>query len=169
MNRLPRLLLGAAALSAPASAATHIYMTGEQAPWGIAPDDSGSPEAALDLALGKGNWKSVFGFTTDIFKGAFSLIEGMEGSTLMGASFGEGYLMVGGMTAPFWQSSGGAMLRANIIDHAVSRQSLAAADAPVFAVAVPEPASWALMIASFGLIGIASRRKRRIQMSKSHS
>jgi hypothetical protein len=264
MNRLPILLLAAAGLSAPASAATQVYMTGPEAPWGISAKDEGSPESAMDFALGKGNWMSIFGFTTKSFanasfvyleggdtaglaeflngggraaiesfvnaggavlvnaarndsydpveagfgltltgarysasgeltdagekaeldrrgakdewtgnsfshdvvsctrtvcKGALSLIEGEESSTLMGAAFGEGYLMVGGMTAPFWHSKGGMKLRANIIDHAAAQGSVVAGLDPVVA-GVPEPASWALMIAGFGLVGATARRRR---------
>jgi hypothetical protein len=264
MNRLSLFLIAAAAMSAPASAATHIYMTGPEAPWGISVDDQGSPESAMDFALGKGNWTSVFGFSTDAFagasfvyleggdsaglteflntggraaiesfvkaggavlvnaarndsydpvdagfgltltgerfsdygkltdagekadldrrgandewtgnsfshdvvscklatcSGALSLIRGEAGSTLMGAAFGEGYLMVGGMTAPYWQSKGGLKLRANIIDQAAAQGSVVAGPDPIIA-GVPEPASWALMIAGFGLVGATARRRR---------
>jgi hypothetical protein len=262
-------ILSVASLAAPASAATHVYMTGEDAPWGISADDNGSPEAAMQIALGKTDWKSAFGFTTDVFNGAtfvyleggdgsglakflesggrdavesfvksggavlvnaarndgdeavnagfgltltggrysdigkltdagfrigldggdagtrwsgnyfshdsvscelygcktaLSFIDGSEGSTLMGAAFGKGFLMVGGMTAPFWQSDGGANLRANMITHASAQSALVSADELATAGVVPEPASWAMMIAGFGLIGFEVRRRRKAPM-----
>ncbi len=265
MHRIPLIFLGTIALAAPASAATHIYMTGPGSPWGIEADDKGSPEAAMDFALGKGNWTSIFGFTIDAFanasfvyleggdaaglaeflnaggraaiesfvtaggavlvngarndsydpvdagfgltltgarfsdsgeltdagekadldrrgagdewtgnafshdvvsceagtcKGAFSLIKGSEGSTLMGANFGEGYLMVGGMTAPYWQSKGGMKLRANMIDYVAGQGAVVEQLPGATAGVVPEPASWALMITGFGLIGAAARRRQ---------
>jgi hypothetical protein len=265
MTRFSLLLLATAMVAPPASAATAIYMTGSSSPWGIGADDKGSPEAAMDFALGKKAWQAVYGFTTDAFAGAsfvyieggdsagladflnnggrkaiesfvqaggavlvnaarndsfdaldagfgltltgerlsavgkltdagealrfdrrgagdewegnyfshdavscalvscksaLSLIKGSEGSTLMGGAFGDGYLMVGGMTSPYWQSKGGMKLRANIIDHAAAQGSVVEAQQRLMAAVVPEPASWTLMIAGFGLIGAAARRRQ---------
>jgi hypothetical protein len=265
MTRTLVLLLSVASLATPASAATYIYMTGEESPWGISADDKGSPEAAMDLALGSGNWKSVFGFTTDVFKtasfvyleggdmaglgkflqsggrdaveafvkgggavfvnaarndsydpldvgfgftltgerfseigkltdaghkigldlegagswwkgnyfshdtvscepfackGVSSFIEGTEGSVLMGGMIGKGYMLVGGMTSPYWQSESGMTLRANTISHAAAQASRLAVNGPSTPGVIPEPETWAMMILGFGMIGLAARRRR---------
>jgi hypothetical protein len=72
-----------------------------------------------------------------------------------GCIFGsKGNLFVGGQTAPYWQSGGGLQLRANELNLAANGNG-----------AVPEPASWALMMIGFGAIGSAMRSRRRMAVS----
>lgn len=258
------ILAATAAMPAAATASSHVYMTGTNAPWGIDASNPGSPEAGMNRALGAGTWTSVFGFTTDAFAGAafvyldggdsagladflnaggrdvieafvqaggavlvnaarndsyapinagfgltltgqqfsdsgqltttgtaaglgtagagsswtgnwfshdavtceadlcnsaLSLIDGNLGSTLMGGAFGEGYLLVGGMTAPYWQSEGGDQLRANMI-------ALTAGKGELMSGAVPEPTTWAMLIAGFGLVGASARRRRGAALTR---
>ncbi|HWI86298.1 MAG TPA: PEPxxWA-CTERM sorting domain-containing protein [Sphingomonas sp.] len=71
-----------------------------------------------------------------------------------GCAFGsKGNLFVGGQTAPYFQSGGALQLRANELTLASSGGS------------VPEPASWAMMLGGFGLVGGAMRTCRRVAVS----
>lgn len=55
-----------------------IYMTGSTDPWYVKPSDPGSPDAALNRALGAGNWSKDQGFTTTAIDSgtAFLYIDG---------------------------------------------------------------------------------------------
>lgn len=73
-----------------------------------------------------------------------------------GCAFGsKGNMFVGGQTAPYFQSGGALQLRANEL-------TLVAAGGQG---AVPEPASWALMLVGFGAVGGAMRARRRMAVS----
>ncbi|MCG2645267.1 MULTISPECIES: putative Ig domain-containing protein [Bradyrhizobium] len=50
------------------------YMTGSTNPWGISPDDPGSPETAMNLAFGVDNWTKFQGFTPAVFDGSYNFI-----------------------------------------------------------------------------------------------
>jgi len=91
---------------------------------------------------------------------AISFLTGDMGDIVMGGRFGEGYLMVGGQTAPYWQSKGGDKLRANQLEFVADFGAAVEGPAggPIVA-AVPEPATWALLIAGFGMVGAAARRR----------
>lgn len=85
---------------------------------------------------------ACFGVTT-------TFLTGDAGDIVIGGKFGSGYLLVGGQTAPFFQSTGAAALRANQLAFAAGQGGT-----------VPEPASWAMLIAGFGLVGASLRRRR---------
>lgn len=79
-------------------------------------------------------------------------------SSAVGCHFGStGGLFVGGQTSPDFQSAGGLQLRAN---------ELAFAANGALNGAVPEPATWALLILGFGALGATMRRtKREVRVS----
>lgn len=87
--------------------------------------------------------------------------------------FGGGFLDIyglvfetsGGVWVNFWSNGdfgGGATYGAGVTD---GRTVLDYTRGDVLAQAVPEPASWALMIAGFGLVGTALRRRRSVVVS----
>jgi hypothetical protein len=80
-----------------------------------------------------------------------TFITGTAGDIVVGGSFGSGYLLVGGQTLPFFHSPQAAAfaLRANQLTFTSSQGGV-----------VPEPASWAMLIIGFGLVGAAMRRRR---------
>lgn len=80
-----------------------------------------------------------------------TFITGDVGDIVVGGSFGSGYLLVGGQTPPFFHqpSAEANALRANQLVFASGQGGV-----------VPEPASWAMLIAGFGLVGAAMRRRR---------
>lgn len=96
--------------------------------------------AGLD-ALGAGtNWTGT-SFSHNAVFGGTCLITGTGGCILAQS----GNLWAGGETTTNFHSTGGFQLRVN---------ELLGASA-----AVPEPATWAMMIAGFGLVGAAMRRR----------
>lgn len=96
-----------------------------------------------------GNWFShdvVGGVTTCYVTGSAGCVFGNVGG-----------LFVGGQTSPIFHSTGGLQLRAN---------ELAFAAEGAINGAVPEPATWALLILGFGALGGAMRRtKREVRVS----
>lgn len=72
-------------------------------------------------------------------------------------SFSGNYMFVGTLTAPALHSAGGERLRTNLtcLWNGGPEDVCGGVVPPV-----PEPATWAMMIAGFGLVGAAARRKR---------
>jgi hypothetical protein len=106
--------------------------------------------AGLDRGAGtsfSGNW---FAHTNVV--GGTCLISGDNGCVTAFARSGLGQIAAGGETTSYWhQPQPGAMnLRANELRFA----------AGLSAGGVPEPSSWALLIAGFGLVGAAQRRRK---------
>ena len=99
--------------------------------------------AGLDLNGAGTSWTGNF-FSHDVVTGIDTCyVTGGAGCVF--GSKGAG-LFVGGQTSPQFQSGGGEELRVNELR---------------LAAAIPEPASWALMIGGFGLAGAALRTRRR--------
>ena len=86
--------------------------------------------------------------------GGDCLVEGNAGCVLASSIIGKGRLLGGGETPSDFHSEGGFQLRVNEI-------KLAAAGVG----AVPEPVSWALFVAGFGLIGGAMRRRETMVLA----
>lgn len=90
-------------------------------------------------------------FSHDVVTGGTCLVSGSAGCVFTVGTAGAGTWAVGGQTAPTFQSGGALELRANQLKLVSEGGSTGA---------VPEPASWAMMIAGFGLVGAAARRRR---------
>ena len=93
----------------------------------------------LDGGGAGSSWTGNF-FSHNAVFGGTCLITGSGGCILAQS----GNLFAGGETTTNFHSGGGFQLRVNEL---------------TLAAAVPEPASWALMIAGFGLVGAAMRRR----------
>ena len=59
------------------------YMTGTSDPWGISPSDQGSPDAAMNVAFGTGNWTKFQGFSNAALSDNFHFlyIDGGDGTS----------------------------------------------------------------------------------------
>ena len=89
--------------------------------------------------------------------GLTSLIDGDVGVILAEGGFGAGHLTVGGETTTNFHNGGDPFqLRVNELTHAALGGTGGA---------VPEPASWALMIGGFGMAGAALRRRRAVAVA----
>jgi len=75
-------------------------------------------------------------------------------------SFGGSYLFVGSHTAPAFHSPGGVQLRINLLCLANGSPSGSGDVCGSIIPPVPEPATWAMLIAGFGMVGTAMRRRR---------
>jgi hypothetical protein len=110
--------------------------------------------AGLDANGAGSSWTGNY-FSHDVVTGGTCLVSGSEGCVFTGGKAGAGTWAVGGQTAPYFQSGGALELRANqlklVADGAIGGGGTGA---------VPEPASWAMMIAGFGLVGASARRRR---------
>lgn len=91
-------------------------------------------------------------------------------TVLPGASFTTG--SPGGVPGQTWKNYSSTFVAGSTGQQALTFQfrgnGVPAADFAidrVFAVAVPEPASWALMISGFGMVGVALRRRTRIRLA----
>lgn len=112
-------------------------LTGDR--FATASDDSGQPAGTL-IGIDFGS------YTQDGFTAPFGALVGRIGTTytLLGTSF-SGVASGSGMLELFyWDSNNGDNFGTITFDIS----------------AVPEPASWALMVAGFGLIGLTVRRRR---------
>ena len=87
--------------------------------------------------------------------GLTSLIDGEAGVVFAEGYFGAGHLSVSGETTTnFHYGPDANQLRINELTHAA-----------LGGAAVPEPASWALMIGGFGMAGAALRRRRAVAIT----
>ncbi len=105
---------------------------------------SADTSAAIQLAV----WEIAFetGPTYDVNAGIFSVT---GGDSSFARSTANSYLSMLGT----WQPASGKAV--NLL-YAPNNQS------QIFITAVPEPASWAMMIAGFGMAGVALRRRRAL-------
>lgn len=91
--------------------------------------------------------------------GTFSPILGTAGPNFLWTYSGAGgYLFVGAQTAPAFHSAGGIALRTNELCLANGGPESVCGD---IIPPVPEPATWAMLIAGFGAIGGALRYRRQ--------
>ncbi|WP_243453871.1 PEPxxWA-CTERM sorting domain-containing protein [Sandaracinobacteroides saxicola] len=127
-----------------------------------------NPRGAMDqLAInGAGtSWSGLAGqpFSTHVVSGTaplgtFEEIEGSAGPNwLWTYEGGGGYLFLGAQTAPAFHSNGGVGLRVNLLCKANGSDNGICDD---IGTPVPEPATWAMLIVGFGLVGSAVRRRR---------
>ncbi|MBB6226455.1 hypothetical protein FHS79_000609 [Polymorphobacter multimanifer] len=88
-----------------------------------------------------------------------TFVTGDSGDIVVGGRFGDGYFVAGGQTLPYFHqpSEGAAALRANQLNFVASLGTSVGGSG-----VVPEPASWAMLIAGFGLTGAALRRRRAV-------
>lgn len=98
------------------------------------------------------SWTGSY-FSHDIVTGGTCLVSGSAGCVFTAGTAGAGTWAVGGQTAPGFQSSGALELRANQLSFVAEGGSTGA---------VPEPATWAMLIAGFGMVGATSRRRRNV-------
>jgi hypothetical protein len=124
----------------------------------------------LSLQLTQGgagtNWTGLNGenFSTHVVSGTpalgtFSPVYGSQGPNFLWSySSSYGYLFVGAQTAPAFHSAGGIALRTNELCLANGGPKVVCGD---ITPPVPEPETWAMLIAGFGLIGGALRYRRR--------
>jgi hypothetical protein len=106
------------------------------------------PNGALSANGAGSNWSGGY-FSHDMVTGGLvDYIVGTEGAVLTGGSQGLGFYLAGGMTSPYWQSTGGNALRANILTYAATVS------------AVPLPAALPLYAAALGLAGLVARRRK---------
>lgn len=105
---------------------------------------NGSAIQAPTLAAGYGNY-----FTT--------------GPTFLDGS-GVNFRTVAQPTIAFFNQSNNGLYRINTTNP-FSSSYLTASSSPVVAAAVPEPASWGMMILGFGILGMALRRPRATGVS----
>ncbi|WP_439544767.1 PEPxxWA-CTERM sorting domain-containing protein [Sandarakinorhabdus sp.] len=121
--------------------------------------NSGTPETALSAILGTGTFAGLQGdwavFTTSLaitagqVFGIEPVTSAFAASWHFGGFYGGGrdYFLSGGSFQP--QQTGQSGGFRTFVDIS-----------PVSGGAVPEPASWAMLIAGFGLVGAAARRRR---------
>jgi PEP-CTERM motif len=117
--------------------------------------------AADPLFTGAGtSWSGTYFAHNEIglADGFTSFITGDHGQTIVaGGSFGSGYVMVGGQTNTDWHSavagSNPFQLRVNELNYAANIQVSA----------VPEPETYAMMLAGLGLMGAVARRRKTQQ------
>lgn len=95
-------------------------------------------------------------FSHDIVTGGTCLVSGSAGCVFTTGTSGAGTWAVGGQTAPMFHSEGAVQLRANQLAHVAG--DLAGGGTG----AVPEPTTWAMLIAGFGMVGATSRRRRNV-------
>ena len=107
------------------------------------------------------SWTGNF-FSHDVVSGGTCQVSGSAGCVFTVGTAGAGSWGVGGQTAPMFQSTGGLELRANELK-LVATGGTGGNGGGVGA--VPEPASWAMMIAGFGLVGASARRRRNVAVA----
>jgi hypothetical protein len=113
--------------------------------------------AGLDANGAGSSWTGGY-FSHDVVSGGTCLVNGSAGCVFTVGKAGNGTWAVGGQTAPYFQSNGALELRANELK--LVADGVIGGGGGVGA--VPEPASWAMMIAGFGLVGGSARRRRSV-------
>lgn len=100
--------------------------------------------------------------TEDGFTAPYASLVGKIGSTyrLLGVGYDGLAWATGELRLYFWDGPGSAYDNLNFVTAEVTHGYPVEIDPP--SSAVPEPASWALMIAGFGLAGATLRRQRRV-------
>jgi PEP-CTERM motif len=121
---------------------------------GIADLTAAGAAAGLGANGAGSSWTGSY-FSHDVVSGGTCMVSGSAGCAFTVGTAGAGSWGVGGQTAPAFQSTGGLELRANELQ-------LVASGGTGGIGAVPEPASWAMMIAGFGLVGASARRRRGV-------
>ncbi|HEX8413680.1 MAG TPA: PEPxxWA-CTERM sorting domain-containing protein [Sphingomicrobium sp.] len=171
MRTMLKLALSAAAVAAtsPALAGTYTFsFTPSQALLGTPYSGSGIFTTS-DTALTVNN-QTAFAIT-----GITGTINGSAINNVAGPSYGNyfttgGYFLDGsgvnittanGMSLNFFNQSSNNIYRVNGINP-FSTFFVNATSSAVVASAVPEPASWAMMIGGFGIVGGSLRRKRKV-------
>lgn len=183
------ILLSAALLASPAAAVTvtDIWVTGDNSatvvsaePGKLAVDVAFYEFRPIRLGLAADAGETGFAFNSvvDSFTNV-TLGESMGNLrlTLVGARFAVVGDIVPAFSSPLWTLSddgtrldirfvpdgeGVGVLLGNVLDDGSTDFAIRYTEGPVslsFASSVPEPASWALMIAGFGLVGGAFRRR----------
>lgn len=167
MNRLTMLLTAAAALAvaAPASAAQYIFSFGTSTPL-FGPTVSGSgtfttSDTATTVA-GQTAFQ-ILSITGAVNGLAINAPTGSYGNYFTtGPSFLDGtgtvFFLVGGGRVDFFNQSSNGLYRVNTFSPGSSNFVNASSSAVA---AVPEPATWAMMLLGFGGIGFAMRRGRK--------
>jgi hypothetical protein len=183
MNRTTLSILAAgaalAAFAAPAQAAVPLCSTSNISPAAVACTGffagqklGGNPTSlqfqedqllALGLTI---DLNPIFGTLTNIsgLSGAHSVSQSLMlyGNTWIGMHFGNGTGGPGNATA-FYKLNAGSGLNLNTLSWAYNASSdliVYKTGAPVVLQPVPEPASWAMLIAGMGTIGVAMRRRK---------
>lgn len=115
---------------------------------------------AAGIAAGLSDFGAGTAYTGSSFAhanvtGLTSLIDGEGGIVFAEGYFGAGHLSVSGETTTnFHYGPDANQLRVNELVHAAGGAG-----------AVPEPASWALMLVGFGGLGVALRRRRTVAVA----
>ncbi len=140
-------------------------------------DLDGSP--GLGGIITKGSW--AFG-AGDVFTLSFAASGNQRGPSAFEDSFSAGFLIDGAtevnfdgpvlaFDAPFstytynYAATGSGTLQAYIRARAAGTDNVGIVIDDVSLSAVPEPATWAMMIVGFGVIGFSARRRRNVCVS----
>lgn len=117
--------------------------------------------AGLDAGLSTINLTgNSFSHNSVAGPGFTTLISGDGGPVLAAGNFGAGYYMIGGQTTINWHSPGGTNPAGDAFKLRVNELKLASGVGNV-----PEPAAWAMMLAGFGLVGSAMRRREKVAVT----
>lgn len=148
------------------AASTNLGFGATSTYWG----GSGSVQITADgIAAGLDTGLSTINFTGSSFShnsvagpGFTTLISGDGGPVLAAGNFGAGYYMIGGETTINFHSPGSSNAAGDSFKLRVNELKLAANGMQN---GVPEPAAWAMMLAGFGLVGSAMRRRAKVAVT----
>lgn len=119
--------------------------------------------AGLDTGLGTTTFTGGFFSHNNLVAPNFtSLITGDAGVILAFGAFGSGSYMIGGETTVNFHGPGGENPAGDSFKLRVNELKLAAKGMNG---GVPEPAAWAMMLAGFGLVGSAMRRRSKVAVT----
>jgi len=120
--------------------------------------------AGLDAGLGTTTFSGgYFSHNSVAGAGFTSFITGNSGTILAGGAFGSGYYMIGGETTVNFHSPGSSDPAGDSFKLRVNELKLASNG--MNNGGVPEPAAWAMMLAGFGLVGAAMRRREKVSVT----